>query len=334
MSTKPPTPIHTSFPTLGALTARLSAWTGARAVVVSMADSEGRALGNNGDDLMHAVFYKILEQLGIVVVDADPDVVIVPPSGALLEVYAFPTYLAERLRGYEDVPLVIFPSSVFFPDRDPSFMFEGRDAPTLLFLREDESRAHLAERWAEPLANAGVEIVLDHDVVASGHAFVPAILGATKRRPVTRLVAARIDREASPMRASAARQGATPASPILHAVASRIPYGPVYTAASRYARRARNRAAAERLASRAASTIDDAACIDISARQFATFHEYRTMILRAQSVITDRLHVALPAAIMGKDVTMVEAGYFKLGGVYRRSLAGVANVHLVSTAGN
>lgn len=334
MTSTPPTQDATGFPTLDALTARLATWQGARAVVISTADATGRALGNNGDDLMHAVFYRILEQLGIEVVDTDPDVVIVPPSGALLEVYAFPKYLAERLRGYENVPLVIFPSSVYFPDRDPGFIFEGREAPTVLFLREDASRAHLEEQWAATLRDAGVEVVLDHDVVASGHAFVPAILGSTTRRPLKRLVAARIDREASSMRASASREGGAAASSILHAVADRIPYGTVYTAASRYARRTRNRAAAERLASRAGATLDGATCIDVSARQFATFEEYRTSILRAEQVITDRLHVALPAAIMGKDVTMVEAGYFKLGGVYRRSLAGVANVRLVSAAGN
>ncbi len=333
MTTTPPTQDRAAFPTLEALTARLTRWEGARAVVISTADASGRALGNNGDDLMHAVFYRILEQLNIEVVDAHPDVVIVPPSGALLEVYAFPTYLAQRLKGYESVPLVIFPSSVYFPDSDPGFMFDGREAPTLLFLREDDSRAHLEEQWASSLADSGVEVVLDHDVVAAGHAFVPDILGTTTRRPVKRLVAARIDREASSMRASASREAAASASSLLHAVAARVPYGPVYTAASRYARRARNRAAAERLAERAGTSIDDATCIDISARQFATFEEYRTLLLRAESVITDRLHVALPAAIMGKDVTMVEAGYFKLGGVYRRSLSGVANVRLVSTAG-
>lgn len=334
MTTTPPTQDRASFPTLETLTARLTKWEGARAVVISTADSTGRALGNNGDDLMHAVFYRILEQLGIEIVDTEPDVVIVPPSGAILEVYAFPTYLAQRLKGYENVPLVIFPSSVFFPDRDPGFMFEGREASTLLFLREDDSRTHLDEQWAASLREAGVEVVLDHDVVASGHAFVPAILGTTTRRPLKRLVAARIDREASSMRASASRDAAASASSILHAVAARIPYGSLYTSASRYARRARNHAAAERLAARAGVVLEDATCIDISARQFATFEEYRTILLRAESVITDRLHVALPAAIMGKDVTMVEAGYFKLGGVYRRSLAGVANVRLVSTAGD
>lgn len=334
MTTTPPTQDRTSFPTLDALTSRLKKWEGARAVVISTADAAGRALGNNGDDLMHAVFYRILEQLGIQIVDADPEVVIVPPSGALLEVYAFPRYLAERLKGYEKIPLVIFPSSVFFPDRDPAFIFAGREASTLLFLREDDSRAHLEQQWNASLQNAGVEVVLDHDVVASGHAFVPAILGTTTRRPLKRLVAARIDREASSMRASTSGERAASASSILHTLAARVPYGPLYTGVSRFARRARNRGAAERLVSRAGSTLDGAVCIDISARQFATFEEYRTTILRAESVITDRLHVALPAAIMGADVTMVEAGYYKLGGVYRRSLSGVAHVRLVSAAGS
>jgi len=319
------------FPDLSSLLLHLRPWKGARALIISTNGEGGRALGNNGDDLMHAVFYRILEQAGIELVDDEPDVVFVPPSGGLLEIYAFPNYLERRLRGLEAIPLVVFPSSAYFPTKDPSYIFEGRVAPTIMFLREQNSFEHLASDWGDQLASAGVELVLDHDVVASGHEFVPSILGEGPRGGGGVLIAARIDREAASVRSGTFRSGGAPN--MLHRVANRIPYGRAYTAASRLARRRRNMAAARRLAATASVPVsaEDAQCIDVSARQFATFDEYRTALLRTDVVITDRLHVALPAAIMGKEVTMVEAGYFKLGGVYKRSLMNVSNVSFIDT---
>lgn len=315
------------FPSLLSLTEHLRPYRGARALVVSTAGTTGRALGNNGDDLMHAVFYRILEQMSIAVVDSDPDVVIVPPSGALLEVYSFPKRLSERLRGFEDVPVVIFPSSAYFPTEDPSLLFTDRTADTLLLLREHPSYEHLRKLWGDSLRRAGVRLEVDHDVVASGHEFVPDILRSSTGRSVPTLIAARIDREASSLNQGAA--GGNGASSLLHRLADRVPYGPAYTRASRMVRRRRNREAALKLAAQAGSPARNALSVDISARQFATFDQYCSTIVRSETVITNRLHVALPAAIMGKSVVMVEAGYYKLGGVYRRSLEGVPNVRFI-----
>jgi len=43
-------------------------------------------------------------------------------------------------------------------------------------------------------------------------------------------------------------------------------------------------------------------------------------------VVTDRLHTAVGAALLGKRVTMVEGSYYKLGGVYEQSLSDNPNV--------
>ena len=69
--------------------------------------------------------------------------------------------------------------------------------------------------------------------------------------------------------------------------------------------------------------------VDLSSQIFVTFEQYAKTIREASIVVTDRLHVALPAAIIGKQVYLVEAGYHKLTGVYQQSLKSMPNVRLV-----
>lgn len=331
------------LPGLDGLARLLDGYRGGSAYLVPMTSADGTTLlGNNGDRLMHAVFRRILDRFDIAVVTslAAADFVAVPPNGALLEVYQFPELLAERLRGAEAKPLVIFPSSTLFPSRDPAFMFSGRTAPTLWIARERYSFEHLAERWGSSLTDAGVTVALDHDVVASGHEFVPELLGGAARGGGL-LVAGRLDREASDLLHSASDPG-DPGDPRrtaparrLAAVKRAVPYGPWYTAAARAARRAPSQRAADALLARLpeATRAELGALrrreVDLSAVQYATYGEYRRALRRADAVVTDRLHVGLPAAILGKRVVLVEAGYHKLSGVYEQSLQGAPGVELV-----
>lgn len=49
-----------------------------------------------------------------------------------------------------------------------------------------------------------------------------------------------------------------------------------------------------------------------------------------ESIITDRLHVAIAASLMGKEVYMLDNSYHKLSMVYQNSLANQKNIHLCS----
>ncbi|GAA4166183.1 hypothetical protein GCM10022286_30440 [Gryllotalpicola daejeonensis] len=333
-----------TMPGLEGLERLLDGYRGASAYLIPMTAADGRTmLGNNGDRIMHAVFHRILERLDIraVAAPAAADVVIVPPNGALLEVYGFPELLAERLRGAEGVPLVIFPSSTLFPTRDPAFMFRGRSAETLWITREKYSFDHLDEQWGLSLADVGVTLALDHDVVASGHEFVPELLGGAGSGGGL-LVAGRRDKEAADLRSAGsgsthgARASGQASARLLARLKKAVPYGPWYTAAVRRARRAQLAAAADRLLGRlpaeTRAELEHAGRrrdVDLSAVQYATYDEYRRVLRNADAVVTDRLHVGLPAAILGKRVVLVEAGYHKLQGVYERSLAELPNVELV-----
>ena len=68
---------------------------------------------------------------------------------------------------------------------------------------------------------------------------------------------------------------------------------------------------------------------DASSKHQATFEQYCRTIATSGPVLTDRLHIALPAAILGKEVFLVEGGYHKARGVIERSLADARNMHLI-----
>ncbi len=172
--------IQSCFAGPESLTKILSLWRGANAEVLPIADKKGRLLGNHGDAMMQGAFRHLLNVLGIRAQapfeSEQPDLVILPPSGALLEDYTAPDLVKQILRPYANTPLVIFPSSANFPTRDPSFLFEGRTATTLWILREDRSHDQLRSLWGKRLANRGVSLAVDHDVVVSGHQYVATVL--------------------------------------------------------------------------------------------------------------------------------------------------------------
>jgi exopolysaccharide biosynthesis predicted pyruvyltransferase EpsI len=306
-----------------------------------MTDALGNLLGNNGDELMHRVFRLLLKELRIetTVHPDEADIVVVPPSGALLQQYAFPGLLTDRLIGFERRPLIVFPSSALFPTSDPATMFRRRNAETVFLLREAASHSHLESQWGRSLEAEGVTLVLDHDVVASGHRYVPAIIGASRSEGGL-LIAARRDRERNTTTLSAGGS-ATSSGRILGRVVKRVPYGATRTRLTRLGRRKVNEAAAadllavvpsDVLAAKFSKTAGPSRRVDASATQFATFDEYRHFVSSAGGVVTNRLHVGLPAAILGKQVVLVEGGYHKISGVYARSLSSASNVTLVDAA--
>lgn len=52
-------------------------------------------------------------------------------------------------------------------------------------------------------------------------------------------------------------------------------------------------------------------------------------IAKTDIVVTDRLHIGICAALSGKEVYLLDNNYGKLSNVYKQSMGGMANVHLV-----
>lgn len=331
-------PISDLLPGLGDLLELLEPYRGAEAELLPVSDPQGRPLGNNGDLLMHSVLSRILQRLEIKMVARDRaqdaargDVCIVPPNGAMIESYKFPGYLASTLRSRTSTPIIIFPSSAHFKTIDPSFMFQGRSAPTLWVLREVRSLHGLGD-WQEGLRECGVTLHLDHDVVASGHEYVAEVFGAQGVRAETLLIAARTDGEArDPLKFSRASGARRFLSSLRRTLGENAPG----TAIARWIHREELRTGGLRVlgpvkhSGHVAKDSGPAIYLDASSRRYATFARYLAEIAKAHTVVTDRLHVGLPAAVLGKRVILVEAGYHKLTGVYEHSLARVPGVSLV-----
>lgn len=317
-----------------------------RGWLLPLSDERGNTFANNGDLLMHHVFHDICTDLGISLSDEPngAEFVAVPPNGALLDRFQAPDIVRQRLRPHADKPLVIFPSSAQFITRDPSEMFEGRSAPTLWILREPYSFRHLDERWGSELEAAGVTLALDHDVVISGARHVPGyfpMLKSTKREHHALLVA-RLGVEAKDIRndegpkdthgdraGSAVKQG-------LVALSRSLPAS-IIRPARRLSTRSRIRVASANLLATVPPAVQQQfdrasinAATDISDPSLTGFDEYCARIGRAETVLTNRLHVAIPAALLGKDTYLVDSGYHKLRGIYEHSLQHLDNITFVA----
>lgn len=299
---------------------------------------DGTFAGNNGDRLMHEVALHLLDTLDIRpyrrVTPTPVDLVVVPPNGALLEAYKAPWRLAEQLQSFRHTPLIVLPSSCWFPTTDPTAIFAGRSGPTIWMLRERYSYEHLQKAWGRELQAAGVELVLSADVVALGRRILPDILGHARDDGYL-LVAARRDsegagalshREAKFVRRAASRLAA--ASPgglrLRRIYRNRFDRGYRRTAANLvHSLGAQDQyfVGADHRTMR---------CADVSDEGFASYSEYKDLVGSAGAVVTDRLHVGLPAALMGKPVVLLDSGYHKVQGVYERSLVSLPHVRLVS----
>ncbi|MFI7579550.1 hypothetical protein [Kocuria kalidii] len=333
---------ESSWPTAKALQAELTPWKNKAAYVVPIADESGKPLGNNGDELLMRIFWRILDQAGIRTVDdiRKAEVLLVPPSGSLLQMYAFPDLMQKSTSENMEAPMVIFPSSANFPTRDPEFLFRGRTSKTTWILREKYSYDHLRKAWGDSLASVGCELILDHDVVASHSEVVRDIFKSVKSG--CPLVGARKDVEQNSVSNKLNQPLASGAfgiarSAAFRQISTRVPYGPVYTRLARAVRAKKQKEAGAALISQMPEMSREPFLgrgvlhRDISSKHQATFDEYLEVIAGAGPVLTDRLHIALPAAILGKDVWLVEGGYHKARGVVEQSLQFVDNLRLLSS---
>ncbi|MEU4016778.1 hypothetical protein AB0E56_16060 [Microbacterium sp. NPDC028030] len=331
------------LPSTSTLLDHLSEFRGRRGYLIDAAHGSGKQIGNHGDALMFDVFRRIAQEAGIswVADPADAEILVVRPNGALLEIYTFPDLLAQELRRLPDIPLVIFPSSAFFPTQDPSHIFEGRSAPVVWVFRERYSFEHIRDSWAPQLEALNVRLVLDHDVVAGGNRYVSSLIGSPVREKHV-LIAARIDAEAptgKPMvKSSKSAAGPSRLKRAIARMLTKTEPGPVRRLGFRVYNRKRSTTASaallEKLPAAERSAVEAArgktVALDASAKHLVSYGEYKRLVRDASIVVTDRLHVALPAAIIGKQVILVEAGYHKLTGVYQQSLTALPNITLIN----
>lgn len=336
-------PTSPCVPSMEGFLELMNPYVGMTAHIAEFAGPRQPSVGNNGDLLLDKVMHLMLRSLRITLA-ADPskaDLLLVRPGGSLLDRYRVPAVLASKFSKLPDLPLVILPHSSWFENWDPASMFAGRTAPTLWISRDRRSYDHLRDDWGSGLARAGVELALDHDMVVTGRDYLYQALtvGESYGDPAENLLVARMGMEAQSL-GSVDFRPAT-AHPIhrarrfvLRSLPTRIQH-PVRRRTTATRQRDANEDALRQLGPGLSAYFkaDPGHSFDISDVSLCTYTRYAHAILTADRVVTNRLHVGIPAALLGKRTWLLDSGYHKLRGVYEHSLAGVESLTFVSRSG-
>ncbi|MDX2358776.1 polysaccharide pyruvyl transferase family protein [Dietzia sp. PP-33] len=325
------------FPTTDGLLGLIQPWAQGSGYVIELRSERGKRLGNNGDRLLDLAFEKLVNEFGMTLASLEskePDYLVLPPNGALVDTYEAPSLLARRIATLPDKPLILFPSSALFRTKDPAEIFSGRTAPTLWILREKHSFDHLSEQWDDSLQARNVTLALDHDVVVSGHRhIIPRFKSVSGSEGNCGLLVSRLGVEATDMRTETDLPSA---GRIRNTAVSAFNAMPQYAkiAVRRQLTRHRQLAANQEMISSLppdlAKTLENigetARDVDISDPTLCSFERFVEKISTAQYIVTNRLHVAIPGTILGKRVILVDSGYHKLAGVFEQSLQAAENL--------
>jgi exopolysaccharide biosynthesis predicted pyruvyltransferase EpsI len=293
--------------------------------VHALADDAGRTFGNNGDRLMLAGMDRVISaaQLRQTNVASEADVLIIPPSGALRDGYSkMQRCLAQVAKSFRGHHVIILPSSVHLEHSRLSewLPFQAR---ITIFCRERYSEqhvlaSHLEGHWAD------LDVRLAHDMAFSwGRTPVRSQMGGRRYA----LQAWRHDAEALRVHvaflpaAGARRTVGGRARPFLSRSAPDF--------SKRWIdRRMVSRVGRQRLGGMPVweSWSGRVLSGDVSNSKLYSFDEYLEAISGASIVFTDRLHVAVPAALLGIETHLFDVNYHKVRGVFELSLSDIENV--------
>jgi exopolysaccharide biosynthesis predicted pyruvyltransferase EpsI len=285
--------------------------------------------GNHGDAVITAGSRALQERLGLHLVEepGDADLIVVRGNGVLTDFYARTPHrgrIQSYLDAHPETPFVLEPSTFFVAD-GPVFNTAQRRAPTLLFARDHESHRLEAAKDHGP----GVRIGVDDDMamhlvgspwldslrarVRERHALVVerhdienpryGLRHSPARRRVSRIVPPRLKRALRPLVARVRSSAPTPfAAEAARVVEQSGRGGPVVRG-------------------------------DISNPALLPWEEFLSRILDAHTVVSQRLHVGILAALLGKETWLDDRGYHKIRGIWELSLQHLPNVHLMSELG-
>ena len=267
--------------------------------------------GNNGDTLIKFATSRLLEDLGLEIVPAPQQAdVILWPGGNISMWRANINDLKALARDFPDKELVIGPAG-FQPSVFTSqALFKNiSKVCTAIFAREPESYSYIREC----LSPYGVRVDLSHD--ASLYLRESAWLQEQKRLSGEEyvLVCFRDDFESATFQNYRFRGGMQALPNILSRLSTQIIH--------KYPRWKRVRKISNDRRSSAPIKVYDATSKD--------FDTYLSTIRNAAEVHTDRLHVMLLSAMLGKKTFAYRTAYNKLESVYMHSVREFAEVQLV-----
>jgi Exopolysaccharide biosynthesis protein len=299
---------------------------------------EGRSIffdpcqGNNGDDLIIIGAESVFSAVGIRVVDTPhaADVIVINGGGMFVEGFIQGvTKVREYSEIFPDKPLCIGPQSFHLSSNTLRGAVLRRLAPLIVCVRETPSQENL-DKILSDLPR--VEFLRDHDL-----AFQIPTTHPIFTRPRTEqhiLIVERLDGEHHSQAGRSLRHRRQP----WH---RRLAYWVLPTSTKQLLRKRRQEAKSERITpyrlwveKTISADFPQLAGLprlarDLSSREVASFEDFVNSVAASALVFTDRLHVGILAARMGKRTFLFEGSYHKCRGVYERSLAGFPNVTLV-----
>lgn len=273
--------------------------------------------GNNGDQLILKGMREVLGRHGIIPVHSprDADLILLNGGGAMNDLW--PTGAAQVLDRYmKEHPgkeYVVGPSSYYFTKLDFRQIVGQAAGRTILFCRERISQDHL-QNLKLP-SSIHIEVSSDLAFELEGSDFVNEQIGLASDTHV--LCALRKDRE------GAGGVLAKTSAPWLPR-RIRIPMS-----------RLRDRLVARRSTDVLDPILESLASGDATRKIVwrdvsvsVPFDEFCGSIRSARAVVTNRLHVAIFAALLSKDVHLIQGSYHKIRGVFEMDLAERENTRL------
>lgn len=312
----------------------LERWRGERVFLTSFA-------GNNGDRLIEMGSRLALARAGVGTTASPRDAaaIVLNGGGGITPWHRGADWLVRLATSNPDIPLVVLPSTFRFVDPAPIVdALAGRRAPTVLFAREEASSAHLLDCGFERVAHVG----LDHDmalglrhsdfigglrsVAVNEHLLivertdVEGFTGLSDRWSFLEREQPRLVRQSVP-------------APLRRLVWSALAAGRrlafqrglIGSRMTPFVRDMRARILVDWPDFVALPVI----AADISQASLCSFESFCRLISRPAAVATNRLHVAVLAAMLGKPTYLVARADSKARAVYEYSLAAIANVSFV-----
>ena len=303
----------------------LAAWRGRRVFFEPL-------IGNNGDDLIKMGAQRALNDAGVelVAAPADAEAIVINGGGGMVEFSkAGIGALRSILDGFPETPLIILPQSYKFESLDFAGLFRSRPAPATLFARERVSLGILDGLEMPDCVTLG----LDHDMAFNleGSEFLSGLARDVSRDHV--LIVERGDAESNTgMQHKAV--GFKPINRLLpHGLKQNIKR--VMRTRGAAARAAQSSAFATSMVDRLCETdpaLRDLPVVasDVSDPNNASFERFCALIVGAAAVASNRLHVGVLAALLGKRTLIRGASYHKIAGIWEMSLEGRPGVELVA----
>ncbi len=318
-----------AHPSLQNLQDRLSDLHGVPIFEIPLIGPTGEPVGNNGDKLIRMGAEQLFRRCDLTFVDQpeQAQMLLMGGNGGMLQHYrVIPSIFQQYWSQFPDTPILMLPSTFYYPTERPTAGLPERSAPIELYCRESISYGHLLEDGKLPSC---CRVALSHDT-AFALVDTPFLSSLKNHRGKHLLIVERDDSEHSgrftrPGTASRSRWRR-----YIPAVLKR----PLYPLRAYLAsqRMTAFRAQCEAIIQQQHPDLTDLPRLvrDISRKDYDSFSSFCDAIADAEVVLTTRLHVGILAALLRKKTYLFEGPYHKIRAIYEHSLAGYENVQFIS----